>query len=64
MFPTPKVRLSGLQAGQLYQVGLEIRSVDSKRYRYVYHRWGEFVRPGLRCRLALNSHVVAAGYQT
>ena len=62
MFPTPKVRLSGLQAGQLYQVGLEIRSLDSKRYRYVYHRWGELVRLG--CRRALNSHVVAAGYQT
>ena len=39
MFPTLKIKISGLEDDVDYDVGLEIRSVDCKRYRYVYHRY-------------------------
>ena len=39
MFPTLKIKISGLEDDVEYSVGLEIRSVDCKRYRYVYQRW-------------------------
>ena len=39
MFPTLKIKISGLEEDVEYSVGLEIRSVDCKRYRYVYQRW-------------------------
>ena len=38
MFPTVKVRLSGLEPTATYIVFLDIVPVDDKRYRYVYHR--------------------------
>lgn len=38
MFPTLKVKIAGLEDEVNYDVGIEIRSVDCKRYRYVYHR--------------------------
>ncbi|KAJ4429496.1 hypothetical protein ANN_21665 [Periplaneta americana] len=38
MFPTVKVRLSGLEPAASYIVFLDIVPVDDKRYRYVYHR--------------------------
>ncbi|XP_068085213.1 T-box transcription factor TBX15 [Anabrus simplex] len=37
MFPTVKVRLSGLDPAASYIVFLDIVPVDDKRYRYVYH---------------------------
>jgi hypothetical protein len=39
MFPTVKVRLSGLDPAASYIVFLDIVPVDDKRYRYVYHRY-------------------------
>ena len=39
MFPTLKIKISGMEEDVEYSVGLEIRSVDCKRYRYVYQRW-------------------------
>lgn len=38
MFPTVKVRLSGLEPTATYIVFLDMVPVDDKRYRYVYHR--------------------------
>ena len=38
MFPTLKVRISGLDPDQNYLFCLEIVPFDDKRYRYVYHR--------------------------
>jgi hypothetical protein len=38
MFPSLKVRLSGLLEDVHYLVYLDIDPVDDKRYRYVYHR--------------------------
>ena len=38
MFPTLKVFVSGLNNDLDYNIQLEIKSVDSKRYRYVYPR--------------------------
>ena len=38
MFPSLKVRLSGLQEDVHYLVYLDVDPVDDKRYRYVYHR--------------------------
>jgi len=38
MFPTVKVRLSGLESTATYIVFLDMVPVDDKRYRYVYHR--------------------------
>lgn len=37
MFPTVKVRLSGLDPSATYIVFLDIVPLDDKRYRYVYH---------------------------
>nr|CAD7445403.1 unnamed protein product [Timema bartmani] len=37
MFPTVKVRLTGLDPSASYIVFLDIVAVDDKRYRYVYH---------------------------
>eukprot|EP00095_Tigriopus_kingsejongensis_P008857 maker-scaffold15_size728074-snap-gene-4.18 protein:Tk08857 transcript:maker-scaffold15_size728074-snap-gene-4.18-mRNA-1 annotation:"t-box transcription factor tbx18 isoform x1" len=37
MFPTLKVRLSGLIPSQSYMVFLDLVPYDDKRYRYVYH---------------------------
>ncbi|KAJ9591739.1 hypothetical protein L9F63_001675, partial [Diploptera punctata] len=37
MFPTVKVRLTGLDPAASYIVFLDIIPVDDKRYRYVYH---------------------------
>ena len=42
MFPTLKIKISGLEEDVEYSVGLEIRSVDCKRYRYVYQRLDGF----------------------
>ena len=39
MFPTLKVRVSGLRPKQFYAVLLQLTTFDDKRYRYVYHRW-------------------------
>jgi len=38
MFPTVKVRLSGLEPTATYIVFVDMVPVDDKRYRYVYHR--------------------------
>ena len=42
MFPTLKVFVSGLNNDLDYNIQLEIKSVDSKRYRYVYPRFDTF----------------------
>jgi hypothetical protein len=39
MFPTLKVRVSGLQQKKFYAICLQITPYDDKRYRYVYHRY-------------------------
>uniref|UniRef100_UPI00358F4F54 T-box transcription factor TBX15-like isoform X2 n=1 Tax=Myxine glutinosa TaxID=7769 RepID=UPI00358F4F54 len=41
MFPSLRVRLSGLDPDEQYLVAMDIVPVDNKRYRYVYHssRW-------------------------
>lgn len=38
MFPTLRVSFSGLEPSARYAVLMDIVSVDSKRYRYAYHR--------------------------
>ena len=38
MFPTLKVRVSGLDPAEQYLIFLQIVPFDDKRYRYVYHR--------------------------
>lgn len=38
MFPTLRVSFSGLDGKATYLVLLDIVTVDSKRYRYAYHR--------------------------
>ncbi|XP_064599046.1 T-box transcription factor TBX20-like isoform X2 [Liolophura sinensis] len=38
MFPTVRVSFSGLEAEAKYSVLMDIIPVDSKRYRYAYHR--------------------------
>ncbi len=38
MFPTLKIRVSGLDPDKAYAVFLEIVPFDDKRYRYVYQR--------------------------
>ena len=45
MFPTLKVFVSGLDNDLDYNIQLEIRSVDSKRYRYVYTRFDILFTP-------------------
>ena len=37
MFPTLKVRISGLDPNKTFAVLLELSPYDDKRYRYVYH---------------------------
>eukprot|EP00094_Tigriopus_californicus_P011487 TCALIF_11092-PA protein Name:"Similar to TBX18 T-box transcription factor TBX18 (Homo sapiens)" AED:0.06 eAED:0.06 QI:0/0.85/0.75/0.87/0.85/0.75/8/2523/452 len=37
MFPTLKIRVSGLAATQSYMIFLDLVPFDDKRYRYVYH---------------------------
>uniref|UniRef100_T1JHN9 T-box domain-containing protein n=1 Tax=Strigamia maritima TaxID=126957 RepID=T1JHN9_STRMM len=37
MFPSLKIRVSGLDADSFYNVWLDIVPLDDKRYRYVYH---------------------------
>ncbi len=37
MFPTLKVRVSGLKPKEFYALCLQITPFDEKRYRYVYH---------------------------
>lgn len=39
MFPSLKVRLSGLDDEVLYIVYVEMDLVDDKRYRYIYQRY-------------------------
>ena len=39
MFPSFKVKIEGLKDDVQYNVSLEIKSVDSNRYRYVYPRY-------------------------
>ena len=39
MFPAFKVRLSGLDSNRLYTVKLDFLQPDSRKYRYIYHRW-------------------------
>ena len=66
MFPTLKIKISGLEDDVEYSVGLEIRSVDCKRYRYVYQRWdvyngfysASFINDKI-CTFGGNSHVLA-----
>ena len=38
MFPTIRVSFSGLERKKRYAIGLDVVSVDNKRYRYAYHR--------------------------
>jgi len=38
MFPTLRVSFSGLDSDARYAVLMDIVPVDSKRYRYAYHR--------------------------
>ena len=38
MFPTLRVSFSGVEADACYAVLLDVVPVDTKRYRYAYHR--------------------------
>ena len=67
MFPTLKIKISGLEDDVEYSVGLEIRSVDCKRYRYVYQRWDVYngfysiVHLSLTTKFALLVEIVTFG---
>jgi hypothetical protein len=43
MFPTLKIRVSGLDPKEQYAFILQIVPFDDKRYRYVYHRYLVFL---------------------
>ena len=51
MFPTPEIRVSGLDPEASYTLTMEILPVDNKRYKFLKNKWTEVGRADKKQRV-------------